>query len=48
MAVPATFLDGAMFASGKMSVEELLAKLDSNARRQGRRERSPRRSRSTC
>jgi alkyl hydroperoxide reductase subunit F len=31
MAVPATFLDGAMFASGKMSVEELLAKLDSGA-----------------
>jgi alkyl hydroperoxide reductase subunit F len=31
MAVPATFLNGAMFASGKMSVEELLAKLDGNA-----------------
>src|SRR5690606_4718135 len=31
MAVPATFLNGEMFASGKMSVEELLAKLDSGA-----------------
>ncbi len=31
MAVPATFLNGAMFASGKLSVEELLQKLDSNA-----------------
>ncbi len=31
MAVPATFLNGEMFASGKMSVEELVAKLDSNA-----------------
>ncbi|KRA81267.1 alkyl hydroperoxide reductase subunit F [Altererythrobacter sp. Root672] len=31
LAVPATFLNGEMFASGKMSVEELLAKLDSNA-----------------
>jgi len=31
MAVPATFLNGEMFASGKMSVEELLAKLDTNA-----------------
>jgi len=31
MAVPATFLNGEMFASGKMSVEELLAKLDGNA-----------------
>jgi alkyl hydroperoxide reductase subunit F len=31
MAVPATFLNGEMFASGKMSVEELLQKLDSNA-----------------
>ena len=31
MGVPATFLNGEMFASGKMSVEELLAKLDANA-----------------
>jgi alkyl hydroperoxide reductase subunit F len=31
MAVPATFLNGEMFASGKMDVEELLAKLDGNA-----------------
>jgi alkyl hydroperoxide reductase subunit F len=31
MAVPATFLNGEMFASGKMSVEEILAKLDGNA-----------------
>ncbi|MEN7538383.1 alkyl hydroperoxide reductase subunit F [Aurantiacibacter flavus] len=31
MAVPATFLNGEMFASGKMSVEEILAKLDSGA-----------------
>src|SRR6478735_10502245 len=31
LAVPATFLDGAMFVSGKVSVEELLAKLDSGA-----------------
>src|SRR5688572_21367848 len=31
MAVPATFLNGEMFASGKLSVEELLAKLDSGA-----------------
>src|SRR5690606_9996489 len=31
MAVPATFLNGEMFASGKMSVEEVLAKLDTNA-----------------
>ncbi|OJU60742.1 MAG: alkyl hydroperoxide reductase subunit F, partial [Altererythrobacter sp. 66-12] len=31
MAVPATFLNGEMFASGKMSVEELLAKLDTGA-----------------
>ncbi|HEY6816029.1 MAG TPA: alkyl hydroperoxide reductase subunit F [Croceibacterium sp.] len=31
MAVPATFLDGAMFVSGKVSVEELLARLDSGA-----------------
>jgi alkyl hydroperoxide reductase subunit F len=31
MAVPATFLNGALFASGKMGVEELLAKLDANA-----------------
>jgi alkyl hydroperoxide reductase subunit F len=28
MAVPATFLDGVMWGSGKMSVEEILAKLD--------------------
>ena len=28
MAVPATFLNGEMFASGKMSVEEILAKVD--------------------
>jgi len=31
MAVPATFLNGEMFASGKMSVEEILAKLDGKA-----------------
>ena len=31
MAVPAAFLNGEMFASGKMSVEELLAKLDTGA-----------------
>ncbi|OJW71102.1 MAG: alkyl hydroperoxide reductase subunit F [Sphingomonadales bacterium 63-6] len=31
LAVPATFLNGEMFASGKMGVEEILAKLDSNA-----------------
>jgi len=31
MAVPATFLNGEMFASGKMGVEEVLAKLDGNA-----------------
>jgi alkyl hydroperoxide reductase subunit F len=31
MAVPATFLDGEMWASGKMSLEEILAKLDTNA-----------------
>ena len=31
MAVPATFLNGEMFASGKMSVEEVLAKLDTGA-----------------
>jgi len=31
MAVPATFLNGEMWASGKMSVEEILAKLDTNA-----------------
>ena len=31
MAVPATFLNGEMWASGKMSVEEILAKLDSKA-----------------
>ena len=31
MAVPATFLNGEMFASGKMNVEELLAKLDTGA-----------------
>jgi len=31
MAVPVTFLNGGMFASGKMSVEEILAKLDSGA-----------------
>ena len=31
MAVPAVFLDGKMFASGKMGVEEILAKLDSGA-----------------
>ena len=31
MAVPATFLNGEMFASGKMGVEEILAKLDTNA-----------------
>ncbi|OYW45741.1 MAG: alkyl hydroperoxide reductase subunit F [Sphingomonadales bacterium 32-68-7] len=31
MAVPATFLGGEMWASGKMSVEEVLAKLDSGA-----------------
>ena len=31
MAVPATFLNGEMFASGRMSVEELLAKLDTGA-----------------
>jgi alkyl hydroperoxide reductase subunit F len=31
LAVPATFLNGEMFASGKMSVEEVLAKLDGNA-----------------
>src|SRR6187551_910392 len=31
MAVPATFLDGEMFASGKMSVEELLTRLDAGA-----------------
>ena len=31
LAVPATFLNGEMFASGKMSVDEILARLDSNA-----------------
>jgi len=31
LAVPATFLNGEMFASGKTSVEELLAKLDKGA-----------------
>lgn len=31
MAVPATFLNGQMFASGKMGVEDILAKLDSAA-----------------
>ena len=31
MAVPATFLNGEMFASGKMNVEEILAKVDGNA-----------------
>jgi alkyl hydroperoxide reductase subunit F len=31
LAVPATFLNGEMFASGKMGVEEILAKLDANA-----------------
>jgi len=31
MAVPAVFLDGAMWGSGKMSVEEILAKLDTGA-----------------
>ncbi|MDE1914965.1 MAG: alkyl hydroperoxide reductase subunit F [Sphingomonadales bacterium] len=31
MAVPATFLNGAMWGSGKMSVEEILAKLDTGA-----------------
>jgi alkyl hydroperoxide reductase subunit F len=31
LAVPATFLNGEMFASGKMGVEEILAKLDGNA-----------------
>ena len=31
MAVPTTFLNGQMFASGRMSVEEILAKLDTGA-----------------
>src|SRR5690606_11735148 len=31
MAVPATFLNGTMFASGKMGVEEIIAKLDTGA-----------------
>ena len=31
LAVPATFMNGEMFASGKMSVEEVLQKLDGNA-----------------
>ncbi len=31
MAVPAVFLNGEPFANGKMSVEELLAKIDTNA-----------------
>jgi alkyl hydroperoxide reductase subunit F len=31
LAVPATFLNGEMFASGKMSVEEVLAKIDTGA-----------------
>jgi len=31
MAVPATFLNGAMWASGKITLEEILAKLDSGA-----------------
>lgn len=31
MAVPATFLNGTMWGSGKMSVEEILAKLDTGA-----------------
>ncbi|WP_156842669.1 alkyl hydroperoxide reductase subunit F [Novosphingobium aquimarinum] len=31
MAVPAVFLNGESFANGKMSVEEVLAKLDTNA-----------------
>ena len=31
MAVPAVFLDGQMWGSGKMSVEEILAKLDTGA-----------------
>ena len=31
MAVPAVFLNGTFFASGKMSVEELLAKIDTGA-----------------
>ena len=31
MAVPAVFLNGEMWASGKMGIEEILAKLDANA-----------------
>ncbi|MFC3173205.1 alkyl hydroperoxide reductase subunit F [Novosphingobium bradum] len=31
MAVPAVFLDGAMWASGKITIEEVLAKLDTGA-----------------
>ena len=31
MAVPTTFLNGEMFASGKMGVEEILARIDGNA-----------------
>ena len=38
MAVPATFLDGQMWGSGKMTLEEILAKLDTGAGERAARE----------
>jgi alkyl hydroperoxide reductase subunit F len=47
MAVPAIFLNGQPFGQGRMSLEQILAKLDTGAERAPPR-RSPRRSPSTC
>ncbi len=48
MAVPSLFLNGEPFGQGRMTVEEILAKLDKGAGGARRRSRSRRRRRSTC
>ena len=48
MAVPTVHLNGQPFGQGRMSVEEILAKLDTSAGARAGRRRSTRRPRSTC
>ena len=48
MAVPTVYLNGQPFGQGRMSVEEILAKLDTNAGARAGREDRRRRRRSTC
>ena len=48
MAVPTVFLNGELFGQGRMSVEEILAKIDSSGRRARGREARRQGRRSTC